>query len=101
MLDVRHSYNRLHPQKAQVVARSIAADKFEAWRAVIVFKTPEGVLEYVYEGIYTKRGTAMGRCTFWANWQDNRDDLGIGQGQKRFYDGWVEKADITWNKVKD
>jgi len=83
------------------MARNIAADLNEAWRAVIVFKAEDGHLYYEYEGIYDKRGTAMGRCTFWANWQEDRDNKGIGHKGSRFYDAWVEKADITWNKVKD
>lgn len=82
------------------MARNIAADSSEAWRAVIIFKREDGTLEYVYEGIYNSKGTAKGRVTYWINWQAYRDRLGI-PGKKRLYDGWTEQADITWNKVKD
>lgn len=71
------------------MARNIAADQTEAWRAVIVFKWDNGNLYYKYEGLYATRGPAKGRVTEYRN------------GNKHFYDGWVEKADITWNKVKD
>ena len=71
------------------MARSIAVDLDEAWRAVTVFKGPTGNIWYNYEGIYNSRGTARQRVTYHKRWNKN------------FYDGWVEKADITWNKVKD
>jgi hypothetical protein len=72
------------------MARSIAADSTEAWRAVIVRKDSNGRIYYEYEGIYNTKGTAKGRVTYWRRYYP-----------KSFYDGWVEKADITWNKVKD
>jgi hypothetical protein len=71
------------------MARNIAADQDEAWRAVIVFKSNKGNLWYEYEGIYNKKGTAKARVSYWR---------GVSNS---FYDGWVEKADITWHKVKD
>lgn len=90
------------------MARSIAADDKEAWRAVLVFKRRDNQeLVYFYEGIYAKEGTAKGRITFWSNngvkrihdgptWkQDTHSTLAD------YYDGWSEKADIIWNKVKD
>lgn len=82
------------------MARNIAADATAAWRAVLVFKTEEGALEYVYEGIYNNKGTAKGRVTYWVNHQRYKDELGIAS-KCRFYDGWVEQADILWYKEKD
>jgi hypothetical protein len=71
------------------MARNIAATLNEAWRAVIVWKSNSGNLIYEYEGIYNSRGTAQGRVSHWRN------------NTSCFYDGWIEKADIVWNKVKD
>jgi hypothetical protein len=88
--------------------RNIAADDNEAWRAVLVFKRRDNQeLAYFYEGIYGKVGTAKARVSYWSNngvkriydgpiWNTNTH-----QTLADFYDGWVEKADIIWNKVKD
>ena len=98
-----------HVGKApEKVARSIAADDNEAWRAVLVFKRRDNQeLVYFYEGIYNKPGTARGRVTFWSNNQvkricDGKEwDRNAHRTIADYYDGWIEKADIHWNKVKD
>jgi hypothetical protein len=86
------------------MARNIAADDNEAWRAVMVFKRHDTQeLVYYYEGIYGKPGTARARVSFWRERGKKTFD-----GEKPYtyvwsdyYDGWIEKADITWNKAKD
>ncbi len=72
------------------MARSIAADATEAWRAVLVHKNEKGEIWYSYEGIYNTRGVAQGRVTYHKN-----------RSYNPCYDGWVEKADIAWRKEKD
>lgn len=90
------------------MARSIAANDDETWRAVLVFKRRDNQeLSYFYEGVYAKEGTAKARITYWRNngikriydgpmWKtDTHNTLAD------FYDGWTEKATVTWEKVKD
>lgn len=71
------------------MARNIAANSEEAWRAVIVFKSSNGKIWYEYEGIYNTRGIAKGRVSYWRG------------HSARFYDGWVERAQVIWERVKD
>lgn len=86
------------------MARSIAADLTEAWRAVIVMRKRKAngndETYTVYEGIYNSEGAAKGRVTYWRNWTQHKLDNGYDYGAF-LVDGWVEKADITWNKAKD
>ena len=70
------------------MARSISVHAKEAWRAVIVRKADDGNLWYSYMGLYPQEGTAkaqVSRC----------------RRGKDFYDGWIERAEILWQKVKD
>lgn len=71
------------------MARAIAVDLDSAFRAVILFKNSMGEVRYHYEGIYDKESTAKARISYWRN------------HSPYFYDAWSERADITWNKVKD
>lgn len=75
------------------MARSIAVNSTEAWRAVIVLKVQHGPnagrIDYKYEGLYDKQSTARGRVSYWKNYS------------AQFYDGWAERAVIEWEKVKD
>ncbi len=72
------------------MARNVAVDLKEAWRAVVVFRDPvNGKIWYEYEGIYNLKSTAQGRISYHK------------KNSRRFYNGWVEKADIHWNKVQD
>lgn len=90
------------------MARSIAANDDEAWRAVLIFKRRDNQeLVYFHEGIYGKKGTAKARITYWQRYSVKRifdgpswkDDTHSTLAD--FYDGWPEKAEIMWNKVKD
>lgn len=85
------------------MARSIAVDATEAYRAVMVWKDIQGVLSYTYEGIYSKEGTAKARITFWSGYKRKAvSETWDGPVHYvSFYDGWTEKCDLTWNKVKD
>ena len=90
------------------MARNIAADADNAWRAVLVFKRRDNQeLSYFYEGLYPKEGTAKSRVTYWRNNYVKRIYDGPTWSSKThntladFYDGWTEKATITWDKVKD
>lgn len=86
------------------MARNIAADDNEAWRAVLVFKRVDNQeLVYHYEGIYGKAGTARTRVSFWKNHGKKAfsTDPAYTYVWATYYDGWIEQATITWNKVKD
>jgi len=90
------------------MARNIAANDDEAWRAVLVFKRRDNLeLAYFYEGIYAKQGTAKGRISYWQNNGIKRIYDGPTWSTEThntladFYDGWPEKATISWDTVKD
>ena len=72
------------------MARNIGADATEMWRAALIFKEPEtGELVYQYNGLYSKRSTAVQLISSFRN------------SHPDFYDGWPEKATLTWHKEKD
>lgn len=81
------------------MARSIAADSTEAWRAVLIMSNPngEGIAETytVYEGIYNTEAAAKGRVTYWRNWTKYKLDNDRNHGEF-LVKGWVEKATLEW-----
>jgi len=90
------------------MARDIAANDDEAWRAVLIFKRQDNQeLAYLYEGVYPKESTAKGRITYWRNHGYKRIFDGPTWNKDThstladYYDGWIEKASIVWHKVKD
>jgi hypothetical protein len=89
------------------MARNITLDTNSGFRAVVVFKMDESKeLVYHYEGIYDKPGTANQRVSFWTNagaklFHDGPEWAKTNIRRGTFYDGWVEQAEITWDKVKD
>ena len=59
------------------------------WRVVEVAKESTGQLMYYYHGMYPKRSTAQGQLTRLKN------------GNPQFYDGWLERCDVIWHKIRD
>ncbi len=84
------------------MARNVAADATEGWRAVLVFsvvdeKGDESVYTE-YEGLYNTEGAAKGRITYWKNWTKYK--IGREMSQGRFLvKGWVEKTDLNWSPI--
>lgn len=81
------------------MARNIAADSTEAWRAVLILNSvnPDGETETVtvYEGIYNSEGAAKGRVTYWKNWTKFKIENEMSHGQF-LVKGWTEKATLEW-----
>lgn len=74
------------------MARSIAADQSEAFRAVHTAKRAyDGEIITWHEGVYNKRSAATGRITFWRNYYKRLTG--------EYISGRVDRAQIVWEPV--
>lgn len=83
------------------MARNIAADDGEVWRAVLVYRSAADT-EVVYkDGAYANAAQAKARVTYNRN-RANRYDKIDGEWQWIvFYEGWIEQGNVFWSRVNE
>lgn len=90
------------------MARSIAADDGEIWRAVMVYVDPQTGLTYTFrEGAYAKAGTAKARITYHKNGSRRVNTTpGVDSYSPHanfvwvdWVDGWIERGNVLWSRT--
>lgn len=81
------------------MARNIAADDGEIWRAILVYITNDGTEVVFKEGAYANAGQAKARVTYNKR-RANRYDKALGEWQwVTWVDGWIERGNVLWSRV--